>query len=242
MEEVEVGVEEHDVLNGREAGTSDTTRLKSGVPEGNLEHEHEAKRTKLPQHSKIHPSAEVAVVRRIVEEDDQVLLDVGGPARRETTARSRQSIIAKNMPSPHNDDGKWADMFRNIVFADDVNGGNELDKHLVIEDRKTEMVLFKKWQCTARFLCPRLSNSKARSSRRPGTRTIARGLSPRKSRGTKRQDLFLATTTARDFKVARGELWQWSEASQAFEDWNLRREQGVLPRALHTVSLHQYTR
>ena len=39
-EDVEVGVEadeEHDVLYGPEAGESETTRLKSSVPEGNLE-------------------------------------------------------------------------------------------------------------------------------------------------------------------------------------------------------------
>ena len=49
-EDVEVGVEadvEHDVLYGPEAGESETTRLKSSVPEGNLEHEPEAKRRKL---------------------------------------------------------------------------------------------------------------------------------------------------------------------------------------------------
>ena len=49
-EDVEVGVEadeEHDVLNRPEAEESETTRLKSSVPEGNLEHEQEAKRRKL---------------------------------------------------------------------------------------------------------------------------------------------------------------------------------------------------
>ena len=30
------------------------------------------------------------------------------------------------------------------MFVDDVNGGNELDKNLVIEARKTEMEFFKK--------------------------------------------------------------------------------------------------
>ena len=49
-EDVEVGVEadeEHDILYEPEAGESETTRLKSSVPEGNLEHEPEAKRRKL---------------------------------------------------------------------------------------------------------------------------------------------------------------------------------------------------
>ena len=33
-------------------------------------------------------------------------------------------------------------MFRDTVFVDDVNGGNELDMNLVIEARKTEMEFF----------------------------------------------------------------------------------------------------
>ena len=50
----------------------------------------------------------------------------------------------KDMCTPHDDDEKWADMFRDTVSVDDVNGGNELGKHLVIEARKTEMEFFKK--------------------------------------------------------------------------------------------------
>ena len=55
-EDVEVGVEadeEHDALYGPEAGESETTRLKSSVPEGNLEHEPEAKRRR---HANVHRS------------------------------------------------------------------------------------------------------------------------------------------------------------------------------------------
>ena len=48
----------------------------------------------------------------------------------------------KDMCTQHDDDEKWADTFGDTVFVDDVNGGNELDKHL--EDRKTEMEFFKK--------------------------------------------------------------------------------------------------
>ena len=50
----------------------------------------------------------------------------------------------KDMCIPHDDDEKWADMFRDTVFVDDVNGGKELDKHLVIQARKTEMEFFKR--------------------------------------------------------------------------------------------------
>ena len=50
----------------------------------------------------------------------------------------------KDMCTPHDDDAKWADMFRDTDIVDYVNGGDELDKHLVIEARKTEMEFFKK--------------------------------------------------------------------------------------------------
>ena len=52
----------------------------------------------------------------------------------------------------------------------------------------------------------------------------------------------LGHPAARDFKVAGGRLCQRSEASQAFEDWNLRREQGVLLRARDATPLHHYAR
>ena len=49
----------------------------------------------------------------------------------------------KVMCTPHDDDEKWADTFRDTVFVDDVTGGSELDKHLVIE-AIPEMEFFKK--------------------------------------------------------------------------------------------------
>ena len=59
-----------------------------------------------------------------------------------TRTRGKESIIEKltdrkDMCTPHDDDAKWVDMFRDTVFVDGVNGGDELDKHLVIEARKT---------------------------------------------------------------------------------------------------------
>ena len=50
----------------------------------------------------------------------------------------------KGMCTPHDNDEKWADMFRDTMCVDDVNDGNELDRNLVIEARKTEMEFFKK--------------------------------------------------------------------------------------------------
>ena len=47
----------------------------------------------------------------------------------------------KRMCTPHDDDEKWADVFRDTVFVDDVKDGNELHK---IEARKSGMELFKK--------------------------------------------------------------------------------------------------
>ena len=50
----------------------------------------------------------------------------------------------EGMDTPHEDSEKWADIFKNTVFIDDVNGGHELDKEKVIEARMTEMQFFQK--------------------------------------------------------------------------------------------------
>ena len=80
----------------------------------------------------------------------------------------------KDMCTPHNDDEKFADMFRDTVFVDDVNGGNELDNNLVIEAGKTE----KRQGGSSR------RDGSTRKRATEGTRTIARGLSAGKSRRT----------------------------------------------------------
>ena len=97
------------------------------------------------QQGKVHPGAEVdGSLQKMTE----MLLDLEfGKTRdhRENVTSIIESLAdQKNMCTPHNDDEKWADMFRDTVFVDNVNGGNELDTHLVIEVRKTEMEFFKK--------------------------------------------------------------------------------------------------
>ena len=68
LEDVEFGVEadvEHDVQYGPEAGEPETTRLKSSVPEGNLEHEAGKWKEaceRPSQQVKVHPGADVAEV------------------------------------------------------------------------------------------------------------------------------------------------------------------------------------
>ena len=147
----EVGVEadeEHDVLYGPEAGESETTRLTSSVPEGNLEHEPEAKRRKL---ANVHRSeARLTQVLRLQKYDGslqkvtKMLLDLEF-GKTKDHHENVTSIVEKlaDRKDMCNDE-KWADMFRDTVFVDDVSGGNEMDKHLVIEARKTEMEFFEK--------------------------------------------------------------------------------------------------
>ena len=147
-EDVEVGIEadeEHDVQYG--PGESETTRLKSSVPEGNLEHEPEAKKRKL---ANVHRSkARFAQVLKLqnyngsLQKVTKMLLDLE-LGKTKDHHENVTSIVEKLVCSPHDDDEKWADMFRDTVFVDDVNGRDELDKHLVIEARKTEMEFFKK--------------------------------------------------------------------------------------------------
>ena len=71
LKNLEVGVEadeEHDVLYGPEAGKSEDTRPEASVPEGNPEHEPEAKRRKL---ANVHGSkARFAQVLRSQKYDD----------------------------------------------------------------------------------------------------------------------------------------------------------------------------
>ena len=156
-EDVEVGVaadEEHDVLYGPEAGESETNMLKSSVLEGNLGHEPEAKRRKP---ANVHRSkARFTQVLRLQKYDGSLQkmtkmllnLEFGMTKDHHENVKSIVEKLAdrKDMCTPHDDDEKWADMFRDTVFVDDVNGGNELDKHLVIEARKTERSSSRKWQ------------------------------------------------------------------------------------------------
>ena len=45
--------------------------------------------------------------------------------------------------SPHEDE-QWRELYENVEFTDDVNGGNALDKDKVIAARRLEMQFFKK--------------------------------------------------------------------------------------------------
>ena len=51
--------------------------------------------------------------------------------------------ILEQMESPH-DDEQWRELYENVEFTDDVNGGNALDKDMVIAARRLEMQFFKK--------------------------------------------------------------------------------------------------
>ena len=114
------------------------------------------------------------------------------------------------MCTPHNNDEKWADMFRDTVFVDDVNGGDELDKNLVIEARKTEMEFFKKM---AVYCKDPKSEIKRQGGKIISTRWIDtdkgnRGnpncrsrLVAREIKKDKRQDLFSATLPLETLKL-----------------------------------------
>ena len=134
----------------------------------------------------------------------------------------------KDMCALHDDDEKWADMFRDTVFVDDVKGGNELDKHLVIEARKTETEFLKK------------NGSVPQGSQVRGQETERRDhldALDRHGQGLQREcelsleaqasGSVLGHLAARHFKVARGRSCLKSEASETFEERKLRREQGV---------------
>ena len=144
-EDVEVGVEadeNHDVVYGPEDGESEDMRPEASVPKGNLEHEPEAKRRRL---ANVHGSKErFAQVLRLQKYDGSFEEGDQRDHRENVTSIIEKLNDWKDMCTPHNDDEKWADMFRNTVFVDDVTGGNELDKNLVIEAGKTEMEFFKK--------------------------------------------------------------------------------------------------
>ena len=84
-------------------------------------------------------------------------------------------------------------MMRDTVFVDDVNGGKKLDKHLVVVARKTEMEFFKNMAVYRKVPRSKVlkQGGKTISTRcvdtdkgYRGNATIARGLSPRKSRRT----------------------------------------------------------
>ena len=96
----------------------------------------------------------------------------------------------KDMCTPHDADEKWADMFRDTVFVDDVNGGNELDKPLVIEARKTEMEFFKKMAVYRKV--PR-SEVKKQGDKIISTRWVDTDKGYREIKKDKRQELFSAT-------------------------------------------------
>ena len=51
--------------------------------------------------------------------------------------------ILEKMESPHEDE-QWRELYENVEFTDDVNGGNALDKDKVIAARRLEMQFFKK--------------------------------------------------------------------------------------------------
>ena len=51
--------------------------------------------------------------------------------------------ILEKMESPHEDE-QWRELYDNVEFTDDVNGGNALDKDKVIAARRFEMQFFKK--------------------------------------------------------------------------------------------------
>ena len=85
------------------------------------------------QQGKVHPGAEVdGSLQKMTE----MLLDLEfGKTRdhRENVTSIIESLAdRKDMCTSHSDDEKWAHMFRDTVFVDNVNGGNELDTHLVI--------------------------------------------------------------------------------------------------------------
>ena len=117
-------------------------------------------------------------------------------------------------------------MSRDTVFVDEVNGGNELDKNLVIEARKTEMEFFKKMAVYRKV-------AKSEVKRQGGKIISMRRIDTDKG--------YRGNPNYRSRLVAR-EMCQRSEVSQASEDWNPRREQGVLLRARDATSLHQFTR
>ena len=220
-EDVEVGVEadeEHDVLYGPEAGKPEDTRPEASVPEGNPDNESEAKRRKL---ANVHGSkARFAQVLRSQKYDGflqnmtKMLHDLEfGKTRdhRENVTTVVEKLAdRKDMCTPHNNDEKWADMFRDTVFVDDVNGGNELDRNLVIEARKTEMEFFKKMAvyCKVPKSEIKRQGGKIISTRWIDTDKGSRGnpncrsrLVAREIKKDKRQDLFSATLPLETLKL-----------------------------------------
>ena len=96
------------------------------------------------------------------------------------------------------------------MFVDDVNGGNELDKHLVIEARKTEMECFKKMAvyCKVPRSEVKKQGGKIISTRWVDTDRGYRGNANHRSRlvareikKDKRQDMFSATPPLETLKL-----------------------------------------
>ena len=139
----------------------------------------------------------------------------------------------KDMCALHDNDAKWADMFRDTVFVDYVNGG-ELDKHLVIEARKTEVEFFEKTAVYRKV--PRSKVKKQRgkiiSMRWVNTNNGYRGNANYRSRlvareitKDQRQDLFSATPPLETLKLLV------ADCAKSQRHRNLRRQQGALLRA-----------
>ena len=188
------------------------------MPEGNLEREPEAKRRKL---ANVHRSkARFTQVLRLQKYDGslqkvtKMLLDLefGKTKDHHENVTSIVEKLAgrKDMCTPHDDDEKCADMFRDTVFVDDVNGGNELDKHLVIGARKTEMEFFKRMAVYRKV--PR-SEVKKQGGKIISTRWVDTDkgykgnanyrsrLVARDNKKDKRQDLFSATPPLETLKL-----------------------------------------
>ena len=113
-----------------------------------LKHEPEAKRRKL---ANVHRNkARFTHVLRMQKYDGslqkmtKMLLDLEFDKTRDdrenVTSIIEKLSDRKEMCTRLDDDAKWAGMFRDTLFVDDVNGGNVLDKHLVIEARKRDGV------------------------------------------------------------------------------------------------------
>ena len=57
--------------------------------------------------------------------------------------------IFEKVESPHEDE-QWRELYENVEFTDDVNGGNALDKDKVIAARRLEMHFSRRWAFSER--------------------------------------------------------------------------------------------
>ena len=136
----------------------------------------------------------------------------------------------KDMLTPHDDDAKWADMFRNTVLVDDLNGGNELDKHLLIKARKTEMELFKKMAVYRKV--PQLVKKRRAASTRTRDAAVSLEACRHGNQEGQASGSFLLVADC-----AKGQ-----RQAKLLRSGIFGREQGVLLRAHDAASLHQDTR